>query len=317
MLAIGRALIAKPRLMLLDEPSLGLSPLLVEEIFGIIARINAEQGVSMLLVEQNASVALAVAHYGYIMETGKIVIDGPAERLADDPDVREFYLGLGGSGAQQELSATSSTTSAASAGCREPDDGRRCQPRPHDAAAAAARTGARWPGTARHAAEGFRHLAADHLGRLPPARTRMSASACVALGLAPRRPRRRAVGEPGRMGPGAARGRASSAPSPSASIRPARRTKSPMCSSMPMPRSSSARTRSRVDKVLECVHELPHLRRIVVIETKGPARLPAHGPMRRSAFAESRRRSAHETAHGAGRVDRRGTGRRSASPTSG
>jgi len=98
MLAIGRALIARPRLMLLDEPSLGLAPMLVESIFGIIARINAEQGVSMLLVEQNASVALAVAHAGYIMETGKVVIDGDAETLAADPDVREFYLGLGGSG---------------------------------------------------------------------------------------------------------------------------------------------------------------------------------------------------------------------------
>jgi branched-chain amino acid transport system ATP-binding protein len=96
MLAIGRALIAQPTLMLLDEPSLGLSPILVENIFGIIARINAEQGVSMLLVEQNASVALAVAHTGYIMETGKVVIDGPAEKLAADPDVREFYLGMGG-----------------------------------------------------------------------------------------------------------------------------------------------------------------------------------------------------------------------------
>lgn len=98
MLAIGRALIAQPKLMLLDEPSLGLSPMLVETIFSIIARINREQGVSMLLVEQNASVALAVAHYGYIMETGKVVIDGTAERLAADPDVREFYLGVGGSG---------------------------------------------------------------------------------------------------------------------------------------------------------------------------------------------------------------------------
>ena len=98
MLAIGRALIAQPKLILLDEPSLGLSPVLVETIFGIIARINAERGVSMLLVEQNASVALAVADYGYIMETGKIVIDGSAEKLASDPDVREFYLGVGAEG---------------------------------------------------------------------------------------------------------------------------------------------------------------------------------------------------------------------------
>jgi len=98
MLAIGRALIAQPQLILLDEPSLGLSPKLVEDIFTIIARINAERGTSMLLVEQNATVALAVAHGGYIMENGKIVIDGTAERLASDPDVREFYLGTGGSG---------------------------------------------------------------------------------------------------------------------------------------------------------------------------------------------------------------------------
>ena len=98
MLAIGRALVAQPELMLLDEPSLGLSPRLVEEIFGIVARINAERGTSMLLVEQNATVALAVAHYGYIMENGKVVTDGPAERLAGDQDVREFYLGMGGHG---------------------------------------------------------------------------------------------------------------------------------------------------------------------------------------------------------------------------
>ena len=98
MLAIGRALVAQPELMLLDEPSLGLSPKLVEDIFTIIARINAERGTSMLLVEQNAIVALAVAHQGYIMESGRIVIDGSAERLANDPDVREFYLGTGGAG---------------------------------------------------------------------------------------------------------------------------------------------------------------------------------------------------------------------------
>lgn len=103
MLAIGRALIARPRLMLLDEPSLGLSPVLVENIFGIIARINAEQGTAMLLVEQNASVALAIADYGYIMEMGKVVIDGTAERLATDPDVREFYLGMGGGGERRSF----------------------------------------------------------------------------------------------------------------------------------------------------------------------------------------------------------------------
>ncbi len=96
MLAIGRALVAEPKLILLDEPSLGLSPKLVEEIFTIIARINRERGVSMLLVEQNAAVALAVSHYGYIMETGKIVLDGPTERLMADQDVREFYLGMAG-----------------------------------------------------------------------------------------------------------------------------------------------------------------------------------------------------------------------------
>jgi branched-chain amino acid transport system ATP-binding protein len=95
MLAIGRALIADTKLMLLDEPSLGLSPVLVEEIFTIIARINRERGTSMLLVEQNAAVAFAVAGTAYIMETGRIVTDGPAERLMRDRDVREFYLGLG------------------------------------------------------------------------------------------------------------------------------------------------------------------------------------------------------------------------------
>ena len=95
MLAIGRALIAQPKLILLDEPSLGLSPVLVEEIFSIIARINRETGASMLLVEQNAAVAFALADYGYIMETGKIVLDGPTEKLVNDADVREFYLGTG------------------------------------------------------------------------------------------------------------------------------------------------------------------------------------------------------------------------------
>ncbi|WP_376087582.1 ABC transporter ATP-binding protein [Roseomonas sp. CCTCC AB2023176] len=98
MLAIGRALVAEPRLMLLDEPSLGLSPVMVEEIFGIIGRINRERGTSMLLVEQNAAVAFAVADRAYIMETGKIVANGPVEVLMRDQDVREFYLGLAHSG---------------------------------------------------------------------------------------------------------------------------------------------------------------------------------------------------------------------------
>ena len=99
MLAIGRAIIAKPRIILLDEPSLGLSPLLTEEIFGALARINAEAGASMLVVEQNAAMAFAIASYAYIMETGRIVIDGPTERLMGDADVREFYLGMGEEGA--------------------------------------------------------------------------------------------------------------------------------------------------------------------------------------------------------------------------
>ncbi|MBQ0747819.1 MAG: ABC transporter ATP-binding protein [Marinobacter sp.] len=96
MLALGRALIAKPELIMLDEPSLGLAPQLVEEIFTIIARINREQGTAILLVEQNAAVSLAIASYGYIMENGKIVIDGPADKLATNEDVQEFYLGVGG-----------------------------------------------------------------------------------------------------------------------------------------------------------------------------------------------------------------------------
>ncbi|MEX2475293.1 ABC transporter ATP-binding protein [Marinobacter sp.] len=100
MLALGRALIAQPDLIMLDEPSLGLAPLLVEEIFTIVARINREQGTAILLVEQNAAVSLAIASYGYIMENGKIVIDGPADKLTANEDVQEFYLGVGGAGGE-------------------------------------------------------------------------------------------------------------------------------------------------------------------------------------------------------------------------
>ena len=94
MLAIGRALMARPKLMLLDEPSLGLAPLLVREIFGIIKKINDEERTTILLVEQNANIALSIANYGYIMENGKIVLDDTVEKLKDNEDVKEFYLGL-------------------------------------------------------------------------------------------------------------------------------------------------------------------------------------------------------------------------------
>jgi branched-chain amino acid transport system ATP-binding protein len=93
MLAIGRGLMAKPKLMLLDEPSLGLSPLLTQEIFAIIKRLNAEQKVTMLLVEQNANVALHTAHQGYVLEMGRIVMAGSCEELRASDDIQEFYLG--------------------------------------------------------------------------------------------------------------------------------------------------------------------------------------------------------------------------------
>ncbi len=94
MLAIGRALMARPSLMLLDEPSLGLAPLLVAEIFQIIQRINQEHGTTILLVEQNARLALGIADYAYIMENGRIVLEGSPAELRENADVREFYLGL-------------------------------------------------------------------------------------------------------------------------------------------------------------------------------------------------------------------------------
>jgi len=94
MLVMGRALMARPKIMLLDEPSLGLSPLLVKEIFKLIRRINKQEGVSILLVEQNARIALRLSDYGYVMENGRIVLDGPAEKLVENEDIKEFYLGM-------------------------------------------------------------------------------------------------------------------------------------------------------------------------------------------------------------------------------
>jgi branched-chain amino acid transport system ATP-binding protein len=94
MLAIGRALLARPRLLTLDEPSLGLAPLIIQEIFRIIQRIKEKGGTAILLVEQNARIALSISDYGYIMENGKIVLDGPCGKLMHNEDVKEFYLGF-------------------------------------------------------------------------------------------------------------------------------------------------------------------------------------------------------------------------------
>lgn len=101
MLAIGRSLMAQPRLVLMDEPSMGLSPLLVKEVFSIISKINREQGITILLVEQNARIALQLASYGYIMEQGKVVLDGTSEALMTNEDVKEFYLGRTSEGSER------------------------------------------------------------------------------------------------------------------------------------------------------------------------------------------------------------------------
>ncbi|MFO1038958.1 MAG: ABC transporter ATP-binding protein [Geminicoccaceae bacterium] len=98
MTAIGRAMMAKPTMLLLDEPSMGLAPQIVAEIFGIVRDLNQKEGVSILLAEQNASIALKYADYGYILESGRIVLDGPARALAENADVKEFYLGISGEG---------------------------------------------------------------------------------------------------------------------------------------------------------------------------------------------------------------------------
>mgnify|MGYP000011681560 CR=1 FL=1 len=98
MCAIGRAMMAKPETILLDEPSMGLAPQLVEEIFGIVKELNEREGVTFLLAEQNTNVALRFAHYGYILESGRVVMDGPAAELRENPDVKEFYLGMSDEG---------------------------------------------------------------------------------------------------------------------------------------------------------------------------------------------------------------------------
>ena len=101
MLVIGRAMMAAPELMMLDAPSLGLAPLMVEEIYDIIKRFNTEQNTSVLLVEQNVRIAMSIAHYGYVMENGRVVLDGTADFLRNNEDVKEFYMGLSAVGTKK------------------------------------------------------------------------------------------------------------------------------------------------------------------------------------------------------------------------
>ena len=105
MTVIGRALMTGPKLLLLDEPSMGLAPLLIREIFEIITRLHQEEKISILLVEQNAKLALAVAQHAYVLEGGRVVMDGPSEQLRENPDIRDFYLGLTDLGARKSFRA--------------------------------------------------------------------------------------------------------------------------------------------------------------------------------------------------------------------
>jgi len=104
MLVIGRALMSSPDLLLLDEPSIGLSPALVKEVFSIVKRVNEEAKISILLVEQNVKASLGIAKYGYVLETGRVVFDGPSEKLIDNEDVKEFYMGISRSGHRRSYS---------------------------------------------------------------------------------------------------------------------------------------------------------------------------------------------------------------------
>ncbi|MGE3784420.1 MAG: ABC transporter ATP-binding protein [Alphaproteobacteria bacterium] len=106
MLVIGRALMSDPKVVLLDEPSLGLAPMVIEEIFGVIRRLKEEQNITVLLVEQNAALALDIADHGYVMENGRIVLEGPAESLRQNSDIKEFYLGLNEAGARKSYRET-------------------------------------------------------------------------------------------------------------------------------------------------------------------------------------------------------------------
>jgi branched-chain amino acid transport system ATP-binding protein len=106
MLVIGRALMSDPKVILLDEPSLGLAPMIVEEIFGVVRRLKDEQKLTVLLVEQNAALALDIADHGYVMESGRIVLEGPAETLRQNSDIKEFYLGLNETGARKSYRDT-------------------------------------------------------------------------------------------------------------------------------------------------------------------------------------------------------------------
>jgi branched-chain amino acid transport system ATP-binding protein len=105
MTVIGRALMAGPKLLLLDEPSMGLAPLLIKEIFQILTRLNEKEGIPILLVEQNAKLALSVARYAYVLETGRVVMDGDSEKLRENPDIRDFYLGLTDLGTRKSFRA--------------------------------------------------------------------------------------------------------------------------------------------------------------------------------------------------------------------